>query len=214
METNPPKGSIALVFKEERPTEKKLGGLAIASSLYAVTGPLGNPALPKDVGSVVCIGYELGIAHVLSVARYLQKKGNKNFGIVGASTKRNLIMESQMRLCCQSISVMTQDGTIGKKGFVTDALEGILSQYPINQIFVAGPTPIIQEVISIAARKNGKVMAVLQPFALSGIAFCGTDEIKVGNDYVGLSTEGLIFDAESVDFKIYDTKRVSSYEQD
>ncbi|MFA6379011.1 MAG: hypothetical protein WCX16_04420 [Candidatus Omnitrophota bacterium] len=211
IETNPQKGSIAIVFNEKSPSRQKLGSLSIGHSLYVVMGPLGNPALPKEIGTSVCIGYELGIARMVPVSRYLQKLGNKNYGILGTATKRNLVMESQMRLSCQSIFVMSEDGSVGKKGFITDALSDVLARYPVDQIFIAASSKMIKEVLRVAQEKNIKVQAVLEPFALSGIGFCGTDEIKVNKDDVSLSSRGPIFDASLIDFDIYEERLTGSH---
>jgi ferredoxin--NADP+ reductase len=211
VETNPQKGSIAIVFKEESLSAQKLGSLSIGQSLYVVMGPLGNPDLPKEIGTSVCIGYELGIAHIVPISRYLQKQGNKNFGILGTATKRNLVMESQMRLSCQSIFVMSEDGSAGKKGLVTDALRETLARYPVDQIFMAAPSKVIQEVLPIAQEKNIKLKALLTPLALSGIGFCGTDEIKMKKGYASFSADGPIFDAGLIDFNIYDARVARTY---
>jgi len=211
VETNPPKGTIAIVFKEESPSEKKLGNLPIGHNLDVVMGPLGNPALPDAIGASVCIGYELGIARMVPVSRYLQRLGNKNFGILGTATKRHLVMESQMRLSCQRIFVMSEDGSVGKKGFITDALSDVLVHYPVDQIFMAVPSKIVREVLRLVQEKRIKVKAVLAPFALSGIGFCGTDEIKVNKGYVSLLTEGPIFDAQLIDFDIYEERLARSH---
>jgi ferredoxin--NADP+ reductase len=211
VETNPQKQTITIVFKEEDPSQQKLGNLSIGQAIEVVMGPLGNPALPQEIGSSICIGYELGIAHIVPISRYLQKLGNKNFGILGTATKRNLIMESQMRLSCQSIAVMSEDGSTGKKGFITDALTDILSRYPIDEIFVAASSKMIKEILHIVQDKKIKIKAVLTPLALSGIGFCGTDEIKVNKEYVSMSTDGPIFDAREIDLDFYDAKLRKSH---
>ncbi len=206
VESNPQKGSITIVFKEESLSEKKLGSLSIGQGLYVVMGPLGNPALPQEVGTSVCIGYEVGIARIISVSRYLHKEGTRNFGILGAATKRSLIMESQMRLSSQSIFVMSEDGSVGKKGFVTDALYDVLGRYPVDHIFVAAPSKVIQEVLRVVGDPKIKIKAVMPPLALSGIGLCGSDQIKVNHAYVAVSLDGPIFDARDIDFNLYDAR--------
>lgn len=211
IETNPQKKTITIVFKEENPSQRKLGSLAIGQSLEVVMGPLGNPKLPQNVGVSVCIGYELGIAQMVPVSRYLHKQGTKNFAILGTATKRNLIMESQMRLSCHGLFVMSEDGSVGKKGFVTDALTDVLERYPVEEIFAAAPSAMIQETVRIVSDKKIKIHALLPPLALSGIGFCGSDEIRVNNEYVLLSIDGPIFDARVTDLNYYDARVKRSY---
>jgi len=211
VETNSQKETIAIVFSEENPAWQKIGGLPIGHNLEVVMGPLGNPALPKALETSVCIGHELGIAHIVPISRYLQKHGSKNFSILGAATKRSLLMESQMRLSSHSIFVMSEDGSVGRKGFVTDALSDVLARYPVEQIFIAAPSKIIHEVLNIACKKKIKVNAVLAPLALSGIGLCGSDRIKIDDGYASFSANGPIFDARQVDLNFYEERFMRSY---
>ena len=211
VETNPQKGTIAIVFNEESPAWQRIGDLPIGHSLDVVMGPLGDPALPKALETSVCIGYELGIARMVPISRYLQKHGSKNFSILGAATKRSLLMESQMRLSSHSIFVMSEDGSVGRKGFVTDALSDVLARYPVEQIFIAAPSKIIHEVLNIAGKKKIKVNAVLAPVALSGIGLCGSDRVKLNDGYVSFTTSGPIFDVQQVDLNFYEERFIRSY---
>lgn len=211
VEAQAARGSITVVFQEDDPSAQSLGNLRIGQGLHALTGPLGNPQLPLKAGTSVCIGYEAGIASVVPVSRYLHKLGNRNFGILGASTKRNLIMESQMRLSAQSIFVMSEDGSTGKRGFVADALRDVLASYPVAQVFIAAPSRLVREVLPMVQKKKIALNMVLAPFALSGIGLCGTDRVRVGKELVSLSENGLIVDAGLIDLDHYDAQRERSY---
>jgi hypothetical protein len=114
-------------------------------------------------------------------------------------------MESQMRLSCQSIFIMSEDGSVGKRGTLADALIDVLARYPIDHIFIAASSKIIQEILPLTREKSIKLKAVLLPLALSGVGLCALDQIRVGKNYVSFAEQGPIFDAGQIDFDIYDT---------
>ena len=96
-EANPSKETITLVFREESLSLERLGNLWIGDSLYAVIGPLGMPEKIVKDSIVACVGYGLGIAAVMLLCRAFRKDGNKVVGIIGAKTKKEFILESQIR---------------------------------------------------------------------------------------------------------------------
>jgi len=206
VEISAQKNAITLIFSEETLSEKALGDLAIGENVHVVLGPLGDPVLEDSEGIVVCIGYGLGIAQALPLCRYFQKKGNKVFGILGAATRKTLILESPMRVACHSAFVTTDDGSAGKKGSVADMLRQLAAGHQIAQVYVAASTSLMQEVASFCRESKLKINVVVKPLALSGIGFCGTDEVKVGKKYVLMSSDGPIFNGEFFDFNIYRSK--------
>ncbi len=210
MEASAQKNAITLIFKEQTPSQKALGNLAIGESVHAVLGPLGHPILEEAQGIVVCIGYELGIAQILPLCRHYQKKGNKVFGILGAATRKTIILEPAMRVSCHSAFVVTADGSAGKKGSVVDMLRQTITGHSIDQVYVAANTAQMQDVVAFCRQSKIKVCVVVRPLALSGIGFCGTDEVKVGKEYLLVSTDGPVFNGEIFDFGVYQAKEESS----
>lgn len=209
VEASAQKNAITLIFREQTLSEKALGNLAIGEKVHAVLGPLGDPILEDAQGIVVCIGHELGIAQVLPLCRYYQKKGNKVFGILGAATRKTIILEPAMRVSCHSAFVVTADGSAGKKGSVADMLRQTIAGHAINHVYVAANTANMQDVVSLCRSHKIKVSVVVKPFALSGIGFCGTDEVKVGKEYVLMSARGCIFNGEVFDLNFYQNKEES-----
>ena len=90
-------------------------------------GPLGIPSEIEQYGTVICIGGGLGIAPVYPIARELKAAGNTVIGIIGARSKDLLFYEDRMKSVCSELHVMTDDGSKGRKGFVSDLLREILS---------------------------------------------------------------------------------------
>lgn len=209
VEASVQKNAITLIFNERTLSEKAFGGLAINEEVHAVLGPLGDPVLEDAQGVIVGVGHELGIAQVLPVCRHYQKKGNKVFGILSASTRKTIILEPAMRVSCHSAFVVTTDGSAGKKGSVADMLSQAIAGHAISQVYVAADTANMQDVVSLCRQHKIKVSVIVKPFALSGIGFCGTDEVKVGKEYVLMSAQGCIFDGEVFDLDFYQKKEES-----
>ena len=201
VEINKQKESITLVFKEDTLSAKKLGDMWLADSVHSILGPLGKPIEEEQVGTVLCIGYELGITQVISACRALKTSGNKVIGVLGAKTKKNLCLEAQMHLACQKVFVTTEDGSTGKREYVTDILQQLLDKEKINLIYVAAPLGVMQEVLAISRDKKVKTKILLNPMTIDGFGISDSDQILVDGKYCHVSVDGPCFDASKVDFK-------------
>ena len=210
VEINLSKETITLIFKEDDSSTKKLGSLWIGDSVFALLGPLGRPSEIKEFGNVLCIGYETGVVSLLPICRALHKSSNKVISVLGAKTKRNLCLEPQIHLCSQEAYVMSEDGSIGKRGYISDSLEKIFSEQKIDRIYVAGPFSVIQDVlISVPERKVPKKI-LINPMTIDGFGICGCDLIKIKDRYASISVEGPELDADQIDFSFLKTKMRNS----
>ncbi len=200
VEINPQKESVTLVFKEENAWFETLGNLWIGDSLFAMSGPWGMPESVDQQGTVVCIGYELGVASLMFLSRQLRQMGNKVIGIIGAETKGNMILESQMRVACQRIVVLSADGTVGRKAEMTTALREICDQQDVSCVYAAGPLEIIQRFAEDLKDKKIKMRAVLHPMTFNAMAMGSTSQISVQGQEVDVAVDGVIFDAQKIDW--------------
>jgi len=120
---------VSLLVHEVGPATRKLGGLSIGESLYQMVGPLGRGAEMDKYGLVICVATGIGAAQILPICRGLKKKGNKVIGIIGAKSKKVLMLEPQMRVVCDEIFITTNDGSYERKGLATDLLKELLDKY-------------------------------------------------------------------------------------
>jgi len=120
------KGTITLIFQEVGLTTKLLGRLNIGDSLYALVGPLGHATDTKKIGKVILVGGGVGIAEILPVAKAFKDSGNYVVSIIGARSKELLILEKELKSASNELFVTTDDGSYGRKGFVTDVLKELL----------------------------------------------------------------------------------------
>jgi len=203
------KGTISLVFEETSLAMQELGNLQIGESIFMILGPLGLPVPFEDVQKgnvVVCIGYGIGIAQVLSFCRELHKFEAKVIGIAGVKTRRALLLESQMRLACDKLCLTTDDGTYEKKGYVTGSLREMLQQYKIKLVICFAPPSIMNAVCAITKEYRIKTIVGLNPFMVDGTGLCGSCRVRVKDKNVFACVDGPIFDGHEVDFKDLETR--------
>lgn len=202
------KGTISLIFQLVGLSTHKLGTRNIGDSIEHILGPLGNPTEINRLGRIVCIGGGVGIAEVLPVARGFRKAGNEVIGIIGARSKELLILEEEMKLICNQLYVTTDDGSYGKKGFVTDVLKEILNAQTrkhanaqTDLVFAVGPVVMMRAVSELAQPYRIKTIVSLNPIMVDATGMCGACRCSVGGVTKFACVDGPDFDAHSVDFK-------------
>ena len=129
VERDASKGSIRIIFQEAGLTTKLLGKLNPGESLHALVGPLGHATEIKNYGKVIIVGGGVGIAEIYPVARAMKEAGNHVTTILGARSKDLLILENELKGVSDELYVTTDDGTYGRKGFVTDVLKEKLAEF-------------------------------------------------------------------------------------
>lgn len=214
------KGTIALIFQEAGFSTKKLGALEIDDSIAHILGPLGHPTEInpiKKIGSVICIGGGVGIAEVYPVARAFKEAGGRVYGIIGARSKALLILEDQMRKACHELFIATDDGSYGKKGFVSDILREFLhvieksthtkprpcaqgrGKYP-DLVYAIGPVPMMKAVANLTKEYKIKTIVSVNPIMVDATGMCGACRCTVAGKTVFGCVDGPDFDGHSIDF--------------
>lgn len=197
------KGAITLIFQEVGFSTRQLGNLRIGQEIFSILGPLGQPTKIDNFGKVVCIGGGVGVAEIYPVSKALKNAGNKIIGIIGAKTKRMLILENQMRRVCNELYVTTDDGSYGNKGMVTAVLSNILgptSPNFIDLVYAIGPVPMMRAVAELTQPYKIKTMVSLNPVMVDGTGMCGSCRVKVGGKTFFGCVDGPEFDGHEVDF--------------
>ncbi len=209
---DPARGYISLIFPELGHTTRKLGALPINESVFSILGPLGLPARVEKKGTVVCIATGIGIAQILPICRALRDKGNKVVGIIGAQSKRVLMLEPQMRLACNKILIATEDGSYEQRGLATDILEGFFDQNKVDLVYAIGAVDMMHTVCSMTEQRRIKTLVRLNPVMVDCMGMCGSCRVKVGGEMVLACVEGPEFDGHRVDFKDLHI-RMNAYEE-
>jgi len=198
---DPVRGTVSIVFLEVGASTTKLGLLREGQELFHLAGPLGNPTEVGKYGNVVIVGGGVGIATAYPVARAMKEAGNHVTSIIGARSSDKLIFKDKMKTVSDDFMVTTDDGSEGRKGFVSDVLRELLgSGTPVDRIFAVGPT-IMMKVVADTTRPFGtKTIASLNPIMLCGMGMCGGCRVRIGGAVRFACVDGPDFDAHRVDF--------------
>ena len=195
------KGTVTIIFLEVGKTTRKLGTLEVGDYIESFAGPLGKPSDIRKYGTVVCIGGGVGIACLYPIVRALKEKGNKVISILGARTKSLLIMEKEIGKYSDELIVVTDDGSKGKKGFVSDALKELIDKdIKIDLVMAIGPVVMMKVVSDLTRPYKIKTLVSLNPIMVDGTGMCGSCRVTVNGEIKFACVDGPEFDGHGVDF--------------
>ena len=194
------KGVVSLIVHEIGAATRALGAASIGDPVNAIIGPLGRPAVIEKYGVVICVATGIGAAQILPICRALKKKANKVIGIIGAKSKRELMLEAQMRVVCDEIFITTNDGSYERKGLATQLLRELLDKYKVDAVYAIGSVDMMQAASTMAGEKHIPVRVTLSPYMANGLGLCGSCRVRVGGEFRLACTDGPEFDGHEVDF--------------
>ncbi len=201
-DADPVKGSITLIFQAVGATTHKLAALKAGDSIEAILGPLGRPTHIENFGTVVCVGGGVGIAPLHPIVEGLKKAGNKIITILGARTKELIILEDKMRALSDEFIIVTDDGSLGRKGLVTDPLKEICGRDPKPNLAVAiGPTIMMKFCAAATLPFGVPTVVSLNTIMIDGTGMCGGCRVTVGGETKFVCVDGPEFDGHKVDFE-------------
>jgi glutamate synthase (NADPH/NADH) small chain len=194
-------GLVTVVFQAIGASTRKLAMLGTGDRIMDVVGPLGRKSEIENVGTVVCIGGGIGVAPVLPIARALKAAGNRVISIIGARTKDLLILEDEMRAASTELVVTTDDGSYGRKGFVTDALAEIVARAEkVARVVAIGPVVMMRAVANATRPLGIPTIASLNSIMIDATGMCGCCRATVAGKTRFACVDGPEFDAHDVDF--------------
>jgi NAD(P)H-flavin reductase len=193
-------GTITLVVQSVGRTTTEMQHLGAGEHLADVLGPLGVPTEIERFGTCVVVAGGVGVAIALPVARALTAAGNEVIGILGARTAEHVILRGAFEQACREVAITTEDGSVGTKGFVTDALMSILDDRSIDRVFAVGPIPMMRAVAEMTRDRQVPTIGSLNPIMVDGTGMCGGCRVSVGGETRFACVDGPEFDAHLVDF--------------
>jgi len=199
-ETDPERGTITVIYMVVGKSTALFRDLREGEGYTDVIGPLGKATHIEKVGNVVCVGGGTGIAVLHPITRALKEAGNHVTAIVGARSKDLLILEDRMRDASHELIVCTDDGSHGRKGFVTEALKEVLEAKDVQEAFAIGPVPMMKFVSKMTAEYNVPTQVSLNPIMVDGTGMCGGCRVSVGGETKFACVDGPEFDGHKVDF--------------
>ncbi len=205
-DSNVDAGTITIIAQGVGKTTNELNLLETGDNILDVVGPLGKPSEVENFGTAVSIGGGVGTAIAYPTAVGLKQAGNYTISIIGGRSKEFVILEDEMRKVCDEVFVTTDDGSYGKKGFVTDKLKELITTKKIDFVLAIGPIPMMKAVAEVTREKNIKTVVSLNPIMVDGTGMCGGCRATVDNKTVFVCVDGPEFDAHKVDFQTLDRR--------
>ncbi len=207
------KGTITLIVQEVGKTTYQLGTYKAGDTICDVIGPLGHPAEIKKFGTVVTIGGGVGTAIVYPETKALKEAGNHVISIIGFRNKELVILEEEMKQYSDELYVTTDDGSYGRKGFVSDQLKELYDAgRQIDLIIAIGPAIMMKVVADLTRDWGIKTIVSLNALMMDGTAMCGGCRVEVGGETKFTCVDGPEFDAHQVNFDLL-MKRLSTYRE-
>ena len=199
-EADPVKGTITLVVQEVGLSSTRLCELNEGDYITDVVGPLGKATHIENFGTVVCAGGGVGVAPMLPIVQALKAAGNRVITVLAGRTKELIILEKEMRESSDEVIIMTDDGSYGKKGLVTEGIEEVIKREKVDKCFAIGPAIMMKFVCLLTKKYEIPTDVSLNTIMVDGTGMCGACRITVGGKTKFVCVDGPEFDGHQVDF--------------
>ena len=194
------KGTITLVVQAVGDSSSKICALNAGDYLTDVVGPLGQATHIANVGTVVCCGGGVGVAPLLPIIKAMKQAGNRVISVLAARTKDLIILEDQVREYSDQVIIMTDDGSYGTKGLVTNGIEGVIQREKVDQVVTIGPAIMMKFVALLTKKYEVPTICSLNTIMVDGTGMCGACRITVDGKTKFVCIDGPEFDAHKVNF--------------
>lgn len=194
------RGTITLVVQRMGVSSAKLCELNAGEYITDLVGPLGQATHIENFGTVVCACGGVGTAPMLPIVTALKKAGNKVITVLAARNKDLVILEEQMRENSDEVIVMTDDGSYGTKGLVTNGVESVINREKVDLCVTIGPAIMMKFVSQLTKKYEVPTVASLNTIMVDGTGMCGACRVSIGGKTKFVCVDGPEFDAHQVDF--------------
>ena len=199
--TDPDRGTVTIIFQKVGYTTKHLGEMNEGDCILDFVGPLGKPSEIEGLKKVAVIGGGLGVAIAYPQAKALHRMGAEVDVIVGFRNTDLMILLDELQEASTTLTVMTDDGSNGNKGFVTTALEERLKAGAgYDHVIAIGPLPMMKAVCNLTKQYNVPTMVSMNPIMIDGTGMCGGCRITVGGEMKFACVDGPDFDGHLIDW--------------
>ena len=195
------KGTITIIFQIVGATTEKLNHLEEGEFIHDFVGPLGVPSHTEGLKKVAVVGGGVGCAIAYPIAKKLHHLGAEVHSIVGFRNKDLVILEDEFKVASDVMKLMTDDGSHGEKGLVTNALEELIkagNQY--DEVIAIGPLVMMKFVCKLTKEYGIKTVVSMNPIMIDGTGMCGGCRLTVGGETKFACVDGPDFDGHLVDF--------------
>ena len=208
-------GWITMVIQDVGVSSHQICSLQQGQRMQDIVGPLGHASEIENFGTVVCIGGGLGIAPLHPIQRALKEAGNHVISILGARNQDLLFWEERMGACSDQLSVVTDDGSRGEKGFVTHALQKVIdSGTKIDRVVAIGPPIMMRVVTDLTRQYEIPTIVSLNTIMVDGTGMCGGCRVEVGGETKFTCVDGPEFDAHKINWDLFFSRMGTYREQE
>ncbi|MDE6146063.1 MAG: sulfide/dihydroorotate dehydrogenase-like FAD/NAD-binding protein [Muribaculaceae bacterium] len=194
------RGTITLVVQAIGDSTRAICSMEPGEELHDVVGPLGRATQIRQGGTVVCCGGGVGVAPLLPIIKAMKAAGCRVISVLAARTKDLIILEDEVRANSDEVIIMTDDGSYGCKGLVTDGVESVICREQVDEVVTIGPAVMMKFVSLLTAKYNVPTIASLNTIMVDGTGMCGACRVTVGGKTRFVCIDGPEFDAHQVDF--------------
>ncbi len=199
-DANLEKGSITLVVQVMGVSSRKLCALEVGDYITDLVGPLGKPTHIEKVGTVLACGGGVGVAPLLPIVRAFKEAGNKVISVIAGRNKELVILEDEIRASSDEVIIMTDDGSYGKKGLITEGMEEVIKREEVNLAVTIGPAIMMKFCEKLTRKYDIPTVASLNALMVDGTGMCGACRVTVGGKTRFTCVDGPEFDAHQIDF--------------
>ena len=194
-------GTVTVIFQVVGAGTMELNALKEGESLHDFVGPLGRASELDGLKKVCVVGGGVGCAIALPVAKALHEKGTEVHSVVGFRNQDLVILEDEFKACSDKFVLMSDDGSRGRKGLVTAALEELIqSGERYDEVIAIGPLVMMKFVVAVTKKYNVKTVVSMNPIMIDGTGMCGGCRLTVGGKTKFACVDGPEFDGFEVDF--------------
>lgn len=194
-------GNITIIVQAVGFSSRQICNLEAGDSFLDLVGPLGKHISTEGYKKVICVAGGLGAAPLYPKAKSLAENGAEIITILGARTGELLILEEEFSALSKELYITTDDGSRGRKGFVTDALRDLLEEdSDIDLVIAIGPMVMMKFVSELTKPYGVKTMVSLNSLMVDGTGMCGGCRVTVGGETKFACVDGPAFDGHLVDF--------------
>ncbi|WP_418233136.1 bifunctional dihydroorotate dehydrogenase B NAD binding subunit/NADPH-dependent glutamate synthase [Butyricimonas virosa] len=199
-DANLERGSITLVVQVMGVSSRKLCALEVGDYITDLVGPLGKPTHIEKVGTVLACGGGVGVAPLLPIVRAFKGAGNRVVSVIAGRNKDLVILEDEIRASSDEVIIMTDDGSYGKKGLITEGMEEVIKREKVDLAVTIGPAIMMKFCEKLTRKYDIPTVASLNALMVDGTGMCGACRVTVGGKTRFTCVDGPEFDAHLIDF--------------
>jgi len=194
------KGTISVIAQRVGVSSHKLCEMNAGDTLLDVVGPLGKATHIANKGTVLCAGGGVGVAPLFPIVQAMKEAGNRVITVIAARNKDLIILEDEMRKYSDELIIMTDDGSKGSKGLVTQGMEEVILREKINEAVIIGPAIMMKFAALTTKKYDIPSVASLNTIMVDGTGMCGACRVSVGGKTEFVCVNGPEFDAHKVNY--------------